>query len=323
MKDSEFQSLTLEQVNEQLEHLLERKTQLLKLEKEKRIKSQCEVSRRIVVIGGKGLLGKRFVEVFNQAGHKTSVLEKDDWPQSAEMLSQANLVVVAVPIHLTEAVIAQLDNLPEDCILADITSVKQMPVQKMLEVHVGPVVGMHPMFGPDVEDFCDQTVVVCEGRDSEKFRWLIELLQRQKAKLHFVSALEHDQTMAIVQVLRHFSTVAYGVHLAEEDGRLQDILAMSSPIYRLELAMVGRLFAQSPDLYTEIIFSNPKNVSMMRRFISRFEHLLGLIENKNKAEFKDAFMQTREWFGEYANKFLVESGQMLAAAHSVSSESDE
>ena len=321
MNDETVSNLTLAQVNQQLELLLARKAALQQLEKQKQVASPCAVSRRIVVIGGKGQLGRRFVEVFNQAGHVTSVIEKDDWSNSAALFSQADLVLVAVPIHLTESVIERLGGLPEDCLLADITSIKQMPVDKMLEVHQGPVVGLHPMFGPDVEDFSEQTIVVCEGRSPEKSEWLIELLGRQNAKLHQVSALEHDQTMGIVQVLRHFSTVAYGVHLSQEDGRLQDILAMSSPIYRLELAMVGRLFAQSPDLYTEIIFSNSDNVSMMRRFIRRFEELLELIENKDKTGFKSAFMQTREWFGEYADKFLVESSQMLAAAHSVRSES--
>lgn len=50
--------------------------------------------------------------------------------------------------------------------------------------------------------------------------------------------------MAFIQALRHFATFAYGLHLAEENVRLEQLLALSSPIYRLELAMVGRLFAQ-------------------------------------------------------------------------------
>jgi chorismate mutase/prephenate dehydrogenase len=50
--------------------------------------------------------------------------------------------------------------------------------------------------------------------------------------------------MAFIQALRHFATFAYGLHLAEENVRLEQLLALSSPIYRLELAMVGRLFAR-------------------------------------------------------------------------------
>ncbi|MDI8296325.1 hypothetical protein MJI53_23840, partial [Salmonella enterica subsp. enterica serovar Anatum] len=42
----------------------------------------------------------------------------------------------------------------------------------------------------------------------------------------------------------------------EENVQLEQLLALSSPIYRLELAMVGRLFAQDPQLYADIIMSS-------------------------------------------------------------------
>lgn len=51
--------------------------------------------------------------------------------------------------------------------------------------------------------------------------------------------------MAFIRALRHFATFAYGLHLAEENVQLEQLLALSSPIYRLELAMVGRLFART------------------------------------------------------------------------------
>jgi len=59
--------------------------------------------------------------------------------------------------------------------------------------------------------------------------------------------------MAYIQVMRHFNTFVYGQHLKGEDPNLESLTMFSSPIYRLELAMVGRLFAQSPQLYADII----------------------------------------------------------------------
>ena len=49
------------------------------------------------------------------------------------------------------------------------------------------------------------------------------------ARLHRISAVEHDQNMAFIQALRHFATFAYGLHLAEENVRLEQLLALSSP----------------------------------------------------------------------------------------------
>ena len=59
-------------------------------------------------------------------------------------------------------------------LLADLTSVKRVPLTKMLDVHKGAVVGLHPMFGPDIASMAKQVVVCCDGRFSERYEWLLE-----------------------------------------------------------------------------------------------------------------------------------------------------
>ncbi|WP_068546018.1 bifunctional chorismate mutase/prephenate dehydrogenase [Thalassotalea crassostreae] len=268
----------------------------------------------IVVIGGKGQLGQVFVDLFERTGYIVDIIEKHDWdtPEHTDaMLAKAALVIVAVPINLTEMVISTLKNLPEDCILADITSIKDKPLTQMLDVHRGPVVGLHPMFGPDVTGMIKQTIIVCEGRKAEQYQWLLEQFKIWGALNYHVEATQHDDAMAMVQVMRHFSTVSYGYHLMQEDVDLDQLLAMSSPIYRLELIMVGRLFAQAPELYADIIFSNPDNVVMMRRFIERFSNLLENVERGDKVSFIEQFNQVANWFGDDANTFLQESKSLL------------
>jgi hypothetical protein len=44
--------------------------------------------------------------------------------------------------------------------------------------------------------------------------------------------------------------------------------AMTMPdIYRLELGMVGRLFAQDPGLYAEIIFATPERRALLKEYV--------------------------------------------------------
>ena len=62
----------------------------------------------------------------------------------------------------------------------------------------------------------------------------------------------------MVQALRHFATFIFGRFLYQRRINLNRTLEFSSPIYRLELDMVGRLFAQDPELYSEIIFATPE-----------------------------------------------------------------
>ena len=270
----------------------------------------------VVVIGGAGALGRVFVSLFERSNYNVSVVERDDWENgyAESVLQTASLVIVSVPINLTESVIAKLTMLPENCVLADITSIKAKPLEAMLAVHNGPVVGRHPMFGPDAPGMINQVVVVCEGRGSEKYAWLIEQMRIWGATIHDSSAKEHDEAMAYIQVMRHFNTFVYGQHLKGENPDLESLTMFSSPIYRLELAMVGRLFAQSPQLYADIIFNNPDNFALLRRFYERFGLALSLLESGDKKGFVEQFMKVGGWFGDYAKKCLVDSKQLLLKA---------
>ncbi|NVO99083.1 bifunctional chorismate mutase/prephenate dehydrogenase, partial [Photobacterium damselae subsp. damselae] len=221
--------------------------------------------RPIVVVGGYGQLGGLFCRLFELSGYQVRKLGSQDWDRADELLSDAGMVVVTVPINLTVDVISKLNALPDDCILADLTSIKSEPLQAMLEVHSGPVLGLHPMFGPDISSLAKQVIVYCDGRNPEEYQWLLEQFQIWGASLNRISAIEHDQGMTLIQALRHFTSFVYGVHLAEEDPNLDQLLSLSSPIYRLELAMVGRLFAQDAELYADIIMSSPQNLAMIQR----------------------------------------------------------
>jgi chorismate mutase/prephenate dehydrogenase len=271
--------------------------------------------KKVVVIGGKGQLGSVFVDLFKRSNYQVAIIEEADWPNSRVILSEATLVIVTVPIRLTSKVIHHLNNLPSDCILADFTSVKESPLYEMMKVHSGPVVGLHPMFGPDVKGLIKQTIIVCDGRYEAKYQWLLKQFKVWGAKIYQVPAHEHDEAMSMVQVMRHFSTIAYGYHLMSEGADIENLVNMSSPIYRLELIMVGRLFAQNPILYSDIIFSNPDNISMMKRFAYRFLELLEDVEQGDKDAFVAMFKQVSGWFGDYANDFLAESKTMLLKAN--------
>ena len=304
--------MSIEEIDRAIAELQARKDQLLQLQSQQTSAPVSAKAQHIVVIGGKGQLGSLFVRLFDESGYEVTIIDKDDWHDKAAVFQIADLVVIAVPIHRTIAVIESLPELPETCILADITSVKKQPVDAMLVKHSGPVVGLHPMFGPGVETLKGQTIITTPGRKHEEIDWLITQLNEWGGKTYQITAAEHDDAMALIQVMRHFSTVAYGNHLMAEGADLSKITELSSPIYRLELAMVGRLFAQDPNLYTEIIFSNSDNVEMMRRYISRFDELLNLVEEGNKSAFIESFNQVTEWFGDYAAQFMEESTEMLS-----------
>lgn len=269
---------------------------------------------KVVVVGGAGALGQRFVSLFQRSGYQVEVLEANDWPQASSLVAGSCLVLMAVPIHLTAELIQRLPQLPTDCVLADLTSVKAEPLQTMLKQHSGPVLGLHPMFGPDVSNIVKQVVVCCHGRYSEQYQWLLAQFKVWGAVLTEKTATEHDELMQLIQAMRHFSSLVYGVHLAEEHADLLQLLELSSPIYRLELAMVGRLFAQNAELYADIMLSSAAVTGLLQRYQHRFNQLSHLLAAKDKAGLMAEFAKGQQFFGPLAGQFLQESRRLLQKA---------
>lgn len=274
---------------------------------------------KVVIVGGAGALGRRFVDMFERSGYQTTVFEKDDWHTADAVFKEASLVIIAVPIQLTTEVINRLPILPQDCILADLTSLKGEPLNHMLTAHEGPVVGLHPMFGPDVPNFVKQVIVVCHGRNPLDYQWLIDQLALWGAMLEVDYAQQHDKSMELIQAMRHFTTYVYGRFLAKQNPELEQLLRLSSPIYRLELAMTGRLFAQNSHLYADIIY-NAKDIKQLSAdFMSELQQAINDLNADNKEAFKVAFDDVADWFGDKSQSFLAESRTMLKTAHDAKS----
>lgn len=271
---------------------------------------------KIVIVGGKGKLGALFAHYFRLSGYQVATLEKDEWDQAQTILANADLVLVSVPISHTLSVLDALQPyLTESMVLADLTSVKAQPLAKMLEVHQGAVVGLHPMFGPDIASFAKQVTACCHGRHPERYQWLLDQIQIWGGKIEVIDALQHDHSMTYIQALRHFSTFVAGLHLSQQSVELSQLLALSSPIYRLELAMIGRLFAQDGALYADIIADKPENLAVIESLHQSFAQGLALFQQNDKQGFIDTFNRVHHWFGDYSEQFLTESQHLLKQAN--------
>lgn len=283
-------------------------------ENDKGFKTLCPSLRPVVIVGGGGQMGRLFEKMLTLSGYQVRILEQHDWDRAADIVADAGMVIVSVPIHVTEQVIGKLPPLPKDCILVDLASVKNGPLQAMLAAHDGPVLGLHPMFGPDSGSPAKQVVVWCDGRKPEAYQWFLSKF-RSGALGCIVLAL--SSTIRIWRLFRLCATLLLLLMgcTAEENVQLEQLLALSSPIYRLELAMVGRLFAQDPQLYADIIMSSERNLALIKRYYKRFGEAIELLEQGDKQAFIDSFRKVEHWFGDYAQRFQSESRVLLRQAN--------
>ncbi len=177
----------------------------------------------------------------------------------------------------------------------------------MKTAHPGPVIGLHPLFGPSTSSMDQQIIVATPGRDADGCQWLLDQLAAWGNIIMTIAAEEHDAVMDLVQGLRHFATFAFGRFLAARQVNLARTLEFSSPIYRLEMGMVGRLFAQDPSLYADIILASPQRRALLSEFIESVGAARDLIDNADADRFCREFRQISEWFGPFCGQALRES----------------
>ncbi len=266
----------------------------------------------VLVVGGYGGMGKYFVSLLEKSGYTTRILGSKDWDNAEALCKGIDLAVVSVPINQTVPVIEKLaPHLPEEAVLADLTSIKTPPMKSMVKEHKGPVIGIHPLFGPTTSSMEKQIVVVTPGRDPEACRWIIEQLAAWGAVVVKSNEEEHDRIMAIVQALRHFATFTFGRFLYKQNIDLFRSLEFSSPIYRLELGMVGRLFAQEPSLYSGIIFASEERRKILKEFLSSISETMEIVEKGDKEGFEEQFNKIADWFGPFSGQAMRESSYLI------------
>lgn len=266
----------------------------------------------VLIVGGRGEMGRYFDTCFTAAGYHVRVMGSKDWDRVAELCNGVDLAMISVPIDKTPGIIRALSpHLPSGAVLTDITSVKKVPLDAMMEAHPGPVLGLHPLFGPTTSSLDKQIVVATPGRDDECARWVIDQFTAWGAIIVHATAEEHDEIMAVVQALRHFATFAFGQFLSRRKVPVRRTLEFSSPIYRLELGMVGRLFAQDPALYAEIIFASEQRRELLKSYIESIRRNLEMVENGDKELFIAEFRKIAEWFGTFGEQAIRESSYLI------------
>ncbi|HHP7230336.1 MAG TPA: bifunctional chorismate mutase/prephenate dehydrogenase [Xenococcaceae cyanobacterium] len=267
-----------------------------------------EKSRRITIVGGKGRMGQFFAQQLALAGHCVETIGRKDWEKAPELIATAELVLISVPIEQTLTIIERTAKyLAPDAAIADITSIKTEPVAKMLACHQGAVMGLHPMFGPNQNSFAAQKIVVCSGRHDASFKWFLDFMASQGGDLIYCSPPEHDRLMAIIQAVRHFSQLGFGVFLNSEPVDLERSLAMASPNYRLEYEAVQRFFGQNPTMYIDIMLATETSRQTIARLAEIYQYLADLVAQKDREALIGAFV---------ANQDLLESLSYTSLAKS-------
>jgi chorismate mutase/prephenate dehydrogenase len=268
--------------------------------------------RTVAVIGGKGGMGQCMAQLFGDLGHAVMIADLDTQLTPQDAAAAADVVLISVPIDVTEQVVRDLGpRLRPDTLLMDVTSVKAGPMRAMLDSTPASVVGTHPLFGPTVHSLQGQRVVITPGRGDAWLAWLKTMLHARGLEMVETTPENHDRTMAVVQVLVHFSTEVMGKALADLKVPLDETLRFTSPIYLIELLLTARHFAQNPDLYASIQMSNVGTAEVTQAFIQAAESLRSTTQQGDHAAFRATFETVRRFFGDFTARALEQSDFLI------------
>jgi chorismate mutase/prephenate dehydrogenase len=271
-----------------------------------------EEPQTVLIVGGRGGMGSLYKRMLTLSGHSVRTLDKEDWPDAQALAKGVSLAIVAVPIDVTEDTIERLvPFLDGETVLADFTSNKRQPLQTMLNSYDGPVLGLHPMHGPDVPNLSKQLMVVCPARDTDMDHWLVNQARLWGMRIVEAQPEQHDHVMNLVQGLRHFVALLHGSFMKEYDLNPDDILDFSSPIYRAELMMTGRIFAQKAELYADIAFANEERRQLLIDFLDHHNTLGEMVRQNDREAFIKEFQAIASFFGDFANQAREESGYLI------------
>lgn len=269
-------------------------------------------ARTVAVVGGMGAIGGCMVRMFRDLGNHVIVVDTKTRTTPVEAAEVADVVVISVPIDVTEKVIRELGpRMKPDALLMDVTSVKRKPMAAMLESSKASVVGTHPLFGPSVHSLQGQRVVVCPGRGDEWLDWLRTMLHARGLVITEATPEEHDRAMAIVQVLVHFHTEVMGRTLSHLGVSIDETLRFTSPIYRLELLMTARHFDQSSNLYSAISMENESTSEITEAFCRSVEELRDILINRDTERFAQIFDDVHAYFGDFTHEAMEQSSYLI------------
>ncbi|WP_243544230.1 prephenate dehydrogenase [Pseudodesulfovibrio tunisiensis] len=223
---------------------------------------------RIAIAGANGQMGQLFTRKLRELGCEVAELNRPFRDEDvAAALDNCDLFLLSVPVTAMKDVLATVQpHLKASTILADVGSVKVMPIKVMTRAHAGPVVGTHPLFGPVIPEGFEPRVAVTPGRESDEqaARRVARLMEACGYTAFRTTAEEHDKAMAFVQGLNFTTTVAYLAAMRD----VEHIENYVTPSLKRRLDSAHKMTTQDMELFEVISEANPFLQETTRHFMS-------------------------------------------------------
>lgn len=220
---------------------------------------------KTVLIGVNGRMGRMLLEEAKKNGLYCVGLDRPYHPKSCkDLFRDADVAFLCVPAAVLADVIAGLKPyFPEGMILADITSVKELPMRIMERMWNGPVTGTHPLFGPNSDFERDLPVAIVPGKGGDCATQKVEnFFRKLHCRVFRCSAQTHDRAMAKIQNMNFITNLAYFALLAGE----KDLLPFLTPSFLRRKDAAAKMLTEDAAMFAGLYEANPHSHEAVRQF---------------------------------------------------------
>ena len=251
--------------------------------------------RRVLVIGGAGLMGRWFVDFLSSQGFAVEVADPaggvhpgvvcvDDWRKTD---LQQDFIMLATPLGVTDAILRDLALRRPPGVIFDIGSLKS-PLRSgllALRSHGCKVTSVHPMFGPDTELLSGRHVIFVDLGSAPALEAVKELFAPTMAEQVVMSLDDHDRLIAYVLGLSHALNIAFFTALAESGEAAPRLARLSSTTFDAQLDVASRVARDNPDLYYEIQSLNDYGAESLEALSKAVERIRTAVLSQDHAAF--------------------------------------
>ena len=261
---------------------------------------------KIGIIGGTRGLGKTLASILSKEGFDITITGRDTVTgnqvsedlkveysnDNKKVASSSDIIIISVPISTTSKVIKEIaKSVTPGSLVVDVTSVKVEPSNLMKNLLNNDVefIPTHPVFGPRTTNLEGQVVVLTPISQKQKEeKWypkVLKFLKDRKVRIIEASPEEHDNMMAVVQVLTHFSYISTASAIKKLGINIKDTRKFASPIYNLMVDMISRIVSQNPFLTYSIQLENQNGEKVRQTFADSVLELKKVLTNHDKDNF--------------------------------------
>lgn len=213
-------------------------------------------STTIALVGHTGRMGRMLMKTWTTAGYEViGVDAKPGRAIPANDVSRADIVMLAIPVGALCDVMGRLAPClrPEQLVM-DITSVKSLPMLIMQEFHTGPVIGSHPLFGPQPGEQDTHTVLVAGRRaDEEHKRQAERLFHVLGSSVAWATSRGHDRGVAFAQSLNFAMSASFFSTIA----RHRECMPFLTPSFRRHMEAARKHLTTDRAMFCEFTARNP------------------------------------------------------------------